>query len=178
MSTSDSRNFNKSTSTIHSMLWTRYIALKLVFLQCLWCATIKENVPCHLLTFKSSPATRHGGAWGERRYSSYTFTTSALEGVSGQRHAPAALYPRYPLYRRWAPEPVWTQRLEEKNPLSCRGSNPDRPVVQPVVRHYTVCVTEVCLAQNTSTGRATKTVTEREHVGHTCTFRTLRGLSK
>jgi hypothetical protein len=25
----------------------------------------------------------------------------------------------------------------EKNPLPRRGSNPDRPVVQPVVRHYT-----------------------------------------
>jgi hypothetical protein len=40
-------------------------------------------------------------------------------GVSGQRHAPAALYPRgknlrYPL-DRWAPEPVWTQGLEEKS---------------------------------------------------------------
>jgi hypothetical protein len=29
---------------------------------------------------KSSPSTRHGGAWGERRYSSYSFTTSALDG--------------------------------------------------------------------------------------------------
>jgi hypothetical protein len=28
------------------------------------------------------------------RYSSYSFTTSALDGVSGQRHAPAALKPR------------------------------------------------------------------------------------
>jgi hypothetical protein len=28
----------------------------------------------------SSPSTRHGGAWGERRYSSYLFTTSALDG--------------------------------------------------------------------------------------------------
>jgi hypothetical protein len=25
------------------------------------------------------PATRHGGAWGERRYSSYPFTTTALD---------------------------------------------------------------------------------------------------
>jgi hypothetical protein len=48
--------------------------------------------------------------------------TSALDGVSGQRHGPAALYPRekdprYPLYRRLGgpPEPVWTQRLEEKS---------------------------------------------------------------
>jgi len=29
---------------------------------------------------QSSPATRHGGAWGERRYSSYSFLTSALDG--------------------------------------------------------------------------------------------------
>ena len=33
----------------------------------------------------------------------YSFLTTALEGVRGQRHAPAAFYPgktRYPLYRR------------------------------------------------------------------------------
>jgi hypothetical protein len=39
------------------------------------------------------------------KYSSYSFTTSALDGVSGQHHAPAAFYPRgknprYQLYRR------------------------------------------------------------------------------
>jgi hypothetical protein len=37
----------------------------------------------------------------------------------------------------WAPEPVWTQGLEEKSIRLCRGSNLDRPVVQPVSRHYT-----------------------------------------
>jgi hypothetical protein len=31
---------------------------------------------------------------GERSYSSYSFLTSAIEWVSGQRHAPAARYPR------------------------------------------------------------------------------------
>jgi hypothetical protein len=41
---------------------------------------------------------------GGEEYSSYSFTTSALDGVNGQRHAPAALYPRgkdlrYQLYR-------------------------------------------------------------------------------
>jgi hypothetical protein len=42
-------------------------------------------------------------------------------GVSGQRHAPAALYPRgkdpVPIAQEagWASEPVWTQRLEEKS---------------------------------------------------------------
>jgi hypothetical protein len=56
-------------------------------------------------------------------------------GVSGQRHASAALYPRgkdprYPLYRR---EPVWTQRLQEKSFVPAGN----RTVVQPVVRHYT-----------------------------------------
>jgi hypothetical protein len=43
-------------------------------------------------------------------------------GVTGQRHAPAALYPRgkrpqVPIEQEagWAPEPIWTQRLEEKS---------------------------------------------------------------
>jgi hypothetical protein len=53
---------------------------------------------------KSSPTTPME-AQGERRYSSYSFTTSALDGVSGQRQVLAALYPRgkdprYPLGRR------------------------------------------------------------------------------
>jgi hypothetical protein len=55
-------------------------------------------------------------------------------GVSGQRHAPAALYPRgkdprYPLDRRLGgpQKPVWTQRIEEKSFCPCRGSNPGRP---------------------------------------------------
>jgi hypothetical protein len=59
---------------------------------------------------------------GERRYSSYSFTTLALDGVSCQRHAPAALLPPgigppVPIVQEagWAPEPVWTQRLEEKS---------------------------------------------------------------
>jgi hypothetical protein len=48
--------------------------------------------------------------------------------VSGQRHAPAALYPRgknpqYPLDRR-----VWTQGLEKNPPLSgIEPRSPDRP---------------------------------------------------
>jgi hypothetical protein len=66
-------------------------------------------------------------------------------GVSGQRHAPAVLYPRgkdlrYPLNRRLggAPEPVWTQGLEEKSsaPVGDRT-----PIIQLVVRHYTAWAT-------------------------------------
>jgi hypothetical protein len=51
-------------------------------------------------------------------------------GVSGQRHAPAALCPRkrppVPIVQEagWASEPVWTQRLEKKYPLSL-------PVIEP-----------------------------------------------
>jgi hypothetical protein len=37
----------------------------------------------------------------------------------------------------WAPEPVWTQTLQEKFFRLCRGSKLDRPVVQPVARHCT-----------------------------------------
>jgi hypothetical protein len=65
-------------------------------------------------------------------------------GVSGKRHAPTALLPPekgppVPIVQEagWAPEPVWTQRLGKKILCPRRGSNPDRPVVQPVVRHYT-----------------------------------------
>jgi hypothetical protein len=65
-------------------------------------------------------------------------------GVSGQRHAPAALYPRgkdlwYPLYRRLGePQSRSGHRgyRKEKHFL-CRGSNLNRPVVQSVARHYT-----------------------------------------
>jgi hypothetical protein len=64
-------------------------------------------------------------------YSCYSFTTSALDGVSGQRHAPAAIYPSLPIGQvaGWAPEPIWTQKLEE-DPLPVLGIEhglPGRP---------------------------------------------------
>jgi hypothetical protein len=48
---------------------------------------------------------RHAGDKGERAYSSYSFLTMVLDGVSGQPHAPRVLShwgkdPRYPLNRR------------------------------------------------------------------------------
>jgi hypothetical protein len=62
-------------------------------------------------------------------------------GVSGQRHAPAALYPRgkKPPGTLWiggwvGPEPVWTQRLEEKSSASVGDRT---PVSQSVVKQYT-----------------------------------------
>jgi hypothetical protein len=68
-------------------------------------------------------------------------------GVSGQRHAPAELYPRertappVPIVQEtgWASEPVWTQRLEEKFFASAGHRT---PVVQSVARHYTAWATQ------------------------------------
>jgi hypothetical protein len=91
-----------------------------------------------------SPATRHGGACGERRYSSYSFTMSALDGGGWSvsrpgRALPPGKGPPVTIGEEagWAPESVWTENGGKIHCL-CRGSNPDRPVVQPVVRHYTV----------------------------------------
>jgi hypothetical protein len=44
----------------------------------------------NLFKSESYATTRHEGAWGKRRYISYSFSTFELEG-SGQCHAPAAL---------------------------------------------------------------------------------------
>jgi hypothetical protein len=81
----------------------------------------------------SSPITRHGGAWGEKRYSSYSFTTSALDGGEWSVSRPGCALrpekgPPVPIVQEagWAPEPVWTKRLEEKSFCPCRGS-PGRP---------------------------------------------------
>jgi hypothetical protein len=54
---------------------------------------------------------------GERRYSSYSFTTSALDGNEWSAPLPSRVLPPVPIVLEagWAPEPVWTQRLEEKS---------------------------------------------------------------
>jgi hypothetical protein len=66
-------------------------------------------------------------------------------GVSGQRHAPAALLPPgrgppVPIVQEagWAPKPVWTQRLEEKSfvpagdrTLIARWSGPQSDTILP-----------------------------------------------
>jgi hypothetical protein len=90
------------------------------------------------------------GAWGERRYSSYSFWTSALDGGEWSASRPGRALasgkgPAVPIVQEsgWAPEPVWTQRLQEKFFQLCRGSNLYRPVVQPVARHYTDWVTRL-----------------------------------
>ena len=61
---------------------------------------------------------------------------TALEGVSGQQHTPAELYPsgktRYLLYRRLGGPQGRSGRAEN---LALPGF--DSPAVQPAVSHYT-----------------------------------------
>jgi hypothetical protein len=71
---------------------------------------------------KSSPFTRHGGAWGEWIYDFYSFMTSAQDGREWSASRPGRVLlpgegPPVPIVQEagWAPEPVWTQRLEEKS---------------------------------------------------------------
>jgi hypothetical protein len=98
-----------------------------------------------LLFTKKAKQSRYTPWWhlGEGRYSFYSFFTSAVDGVSSQRHAPAALCPweRTPgTHCTWC----WVglragldTGVRGKILWPCRRSNPDRPVVKSVVRHYT-----------------------------------------
>jgi hypothetical protein len=78
---------------------------------------------------------------GERRYSSYSSLTSALDGGEWSASRPGRALapgkgPSVPIVQEagWAPEPVWTQRIEEKF-FACAEDR--TTVVQSVVRHYT-----------------------------------------
>jgi hypothetical protein len=64
----------------------------------------------------------HGGVWEGRRYSSYSFLTLTLDGGEWSasrpgRALPSGKGPPVPIVQEagWAPEPVWTQRLEKKS---------------------------------------------------------------
>jgi hypothetical protein len=76
------------------------------------------------------PTKHHGDDWEERRYSSYSFTTSALDGGEWSASRPGCVLPPVPTIQEagWAREPVWTQGLEEKSFCPCRVPNLDRLV--------------------------------------------------
>jgi hypothetical protein len=109
---------------------------------------------CSLLSHYT-PWRRLGG----RRYSSYSFSTSALDvGEWSASLLSRALAqgkgPPVPIVQEAgrASESVWTQRLEEKSYRLCRGSNlislssPCVRLVRPVF--WTVCVrVYVCLSR-------------------------------
>jgi hypothetical protein len=76
---------------------------------------------------------------GERRYSSYSFLTSSLGGGEWSASRPGLALPR-----RKDCSGGWVglradldTEVRGKILCSCLRSNPDRPVVQSVVRHYT-----------------------------------------
>jgi hypothetical protein len=69
---------------------------------------------------------------GERRYSSYSFSTSAIDvgewSASRPGHAlPPGKGPPIPIVQEagWAPEPVWAQRLEEKSSAPAGDRTPN-----------------------------------------------------
>jgi hypothetical protein len=79
-----------------------------------------------------------------RRYSSILFSTSALDRGEWSASRPGRALapgkgPTVPIVHEagWVPESVWTQRLEEKSFRLCQRSSLERPVVQPLARHYT-----------------------------------------
>jgi hypothetical protein len=70
-------------------------------------------------------------AHGERIYSSYSFTTSALDGDQWWASRPGRALPQgkgFPVRNRqatrWVPEPVWSQKLKEKSSLPLPGIEP------------------------------------------------------
>jgi hypothetical protein len=104
-----------------------------------------------LYTF-CSPPIRHGGAWGERRYSSYSFSTSALDGGGwsasrlGRAFTPGERTPGTHCTGGWVSlRAGMDTEVTGKTLCPHRRSSPDRPVVQPVVRHYTAWANPVPL---------------------------------
>jgi hypothetical protein len=81
---------------------------------------------------------------GGRRYSSYSFSTSALDGGEWSTSRPGRAFtsgeriPGTHCTGGWV-GPRSGLDTEARGKILCprRGSNPDRPVIQPVVRHYT-----------------------------------------
>jgi hypothetical protein len=76
---------------------------------------------------------------GGGRYSSYSFAVlDGGEWLASRpgRALPPGKGPPVPIVQEagWAPEPVWTQGLEEKSSTSVGDRT---PVVQSVVRYYT-----------------------------------------
>jgi hypothetical protein len=115
------------------------------------CETISNNFTCCFVSVWNLVSRHCGkcvylyvGAWGERRYSSYSFTTSAIDGDEwsasrpGRALTPGERTPGTHCTGRWVgPRAGLDTEAIGKILCPCWGSSHDRPVVQPVVRHYT-----------------------------------------
>jgi hypothetical protein len=110
------------------------------------CRKCSSETRQHLLTCKKVKQPRYT-PWrrlGGEEYSSYSFTTSALDGGEwsashpGRAFTPGERNPGTRCTGGWVgPRAGLDTEVRGKILCLCRGSNPDRPVVQPVVRHYT-----------------------------------------
>jgi hypothetical protein len=81
--------------------------------------------------------------WGERMYSSYSFSASALDAGEWSASRPGrAFTPGTHCTWGWV-GPIAGLDTEARGKIlnPRRESNPDRPIVQPVVRHYTAWAT-------------------------------------
>jgi hypothetical protein len=94
-------------------------------------------------TVKAVPQHAYVGAGRETMYRTCSFTTSALDGGewSGSRSG-RALPPGKDHRYHWTGGSVGSRAGLDREARGkilclCRRSNPDRSVVQPVVRHYT-----------------------------------------
>jgi hypothetical protein len=87
--------------------------------------TITHETP----NYVSDPATRYGGTWGERRHSSYSFLTSALDRGEWSASRPGRALP----LGKEPPVPIVHEagldaKARGKILCLCWGSNPGRPV--------------------------------------------------
>jgi hypothetical protein len=111
---------------------------------------------------KVQPRTGHEGPEGEHMYSSTLSLTSALDGVGGQCHDPAALLPgknRYPLYRRLGGPQDRSGRVWKISPPS--GFDPR--TVQPVASPYTDCAIPVPCNNNNNNNNNNNALTSMEY---------------
>jgi hypothetical protein len=103
-------------------------------------------VPYVFFIYKGKAVPLHAmeALGGEEVYSSYSFSTSALDGGEwsashpGRAFTPWERTPSTHCTGGWVGTRAGLDREATGKILClCRGSNPNRPVVQPVVRHYT-----------------------------------------
>jgi hypothetical protein len=102
----------------------------------MWTIITVKSQRCH--------TTRHEGAWGERTYSSYSFSTSVLDGGEWSASCPGrALAPGNDPGTHYTG--VWVGLragldTDARGKILCPygGSNPNLPVVQSVISLYSV----------------------------------------
>jgi hypothetical protein len=127
----------------------------------------------------------HANAKGERKYMSYSFFTLTLQGVSDQRHPPAALYTR-----EWTSSTHWIggcvgltvvldTETEGITHCLCRDRT---PVVQSIVRQYTDWATPADIfifgIDKTRALSIPKQQTSENGIAYFCQTRTLNSLHR